>query len=403
MEEAHPTFNYGKGSVYSQDLYEFSEEEILAMCPSSVHKVTKMRNSNNMVLLTFFGSFLPDRVHVGPIHLRVRRFVARPLQCFSCYGYGHGRSSCRETSRCGTCSALGSHSEENCDADAYCFYCRDAHQLRSRQCPRYRLEQDILQLANTQFLSLGSARRELLYRQKDGTGSKSYASLAARSSAEPVALKTSAAGSRSVVAGGPAVLSANRFALLSEDSVESSPRYDEAPPALTMVTHAAYIHARPPSSKPLKGLTKRLRGSAESIDLAQKKQSKISPGDRDSESLTDDSAMADAPVPPGPAVTPTVSDPASGGDGIPDVESSDTVVMAAPRGPTIPKRTVRPDSRPPAPGKDGDSRHSPVGRKAAVPRPGTSLHPVTSRRLLIPSQVSNGQALQRARPSTGTK
>ncbi|MPC86107.1 hypothetical protein E2C01_080923 [Portunus trituberculatus] len=101
------------------------------MCPSSVQKVTKMRNSSNMILLTFFGSTLPDRVHIGPINLRVRRFVSRPLQCFSCYGYGHGKSSCKEASRCGNCSALDSHSEEHCNVAAYCFHCRDANQVRS--------------------------------------------------------------------------------------------------------------------------------------------------------------------------------------------------------------------------------------------------------------------------------
>ncbi|MPC42870.1 hypothetical protein E2C01_036501 [Portunus trituberculatus] len=66
--KANPTFNNcSKGYVYSQDLYEFPEEEIQTMCPSSVHKVTKMRNSSNMVLLTFFGSTFPDHVHIGPI------------------------------------------------------------------------------------------------------------------------------------------------------------------------------------------------------------------------------------------------------------------------------------------------------------------------------------------------
>ncbi|MPC85492.1 hypothetical protein E2C01_080271 [Portunus trituberculatus] len=111
-----------------------------------------MRNSSNMVLLTFFGSTFTDCVHIGPINLR----------CFSCYGYGHGKSSCKEASRCGNCSALDSHSEDYCNAVAYCFHCHDAHQVRSRRCPRYRLEQDILQLANSQFISLGSARHELL-------------------------------------------------------------------------------------------------------------------------------------------------------------------------------------------------------------------------------------------------
>ncbi|MPC54447.1 hypothetical protein E2C01_048362 [Portunus trituberculatus] len=166
-----------------------------------------MRNSSNMILLTFFGSIHPDRVHIGPINRR----------CFSCYGYGHGKSSCKEASRCGDCSALDSHFEEHCNAAAYCFHFRDTHQVPSRQCPRYRLEQDILQIDNSQFISLGSARRELLYRQKDGTGATSCASLAARSSAESTGPKTTPATSHSVGAGGPVHL-ANMFALLSDDS-----------------------------------------------------------------------------------------------------------------------------------------------------------------------------------------
>ncbi|MPC44472.1 hypothetical protein E2C01_038145 [Portunus trituberculatus] len=60
-----------------------------------------------------------------PCHLQVL------LECFSCYSYS------------GNSSALDSHSEEHCNAAAYCVHCRDAHQVRSRQCPRYRLEQDI--------------------------------------------------------------------------------------------------------------------------------------------------------------------------------------------------------------------------------------------------------------------
>ncbi|MPC65023.1 hypothetical protein E2C01_059147 [Portunus trituberculatus] len=289
--KTQPTFNYSKGCVYSQDLFEFPEEEILATCPSSGHKVAKIRNSSIMVLLTFFGSTLPDPVHIGPINIRVRHFVSHPLQCFSCYVYGHGKSSCKEASRCGNCSAPDSHSEEHCNAAAYCFHCCDAHQVCFRQCPRYRLEQDILQLANSQFISLGSARRELLYRQKDGTGTTSYASLATRSSAESAGPKTTpSATSRSAGAGGPVCL-ANRFAFLSDDSVESSERCDGNPPDMTKVTHVVDVHFSPVSPKPLKSLTKQHCGSTESIDLAQPKQSKVSPGAHDRESFRDCSAM----------------------------------------------------------------------------------------------------------------
>ncbi|MPC68500.1 hypothetical protein E2C01_062702 [Portunus trituberculatus] len=135
--KAHPIFNYSKGCVYSQDLYEFPEEEILTRCPSSVRKVTKMRNSSNTVILIFFGSTLPDRIHIGPINLRLRRFISRPFQCFSCYGYSHGNSSCKKASPCGNCSALDSQTDEHCNAAVYRFHCRDAHQVRSRQCPGY--------------------------------------------------------------------------------------------------------------------------------------------------------------------------------------------------------------------------------------------------------------------------
>ncbi|MPC65277.1 hypothetical protein E2C01_059410 [Portunus trituberculatus] len=208
------------------------------MCPNSVHKVTKMRNSSNMVLFTFFGSTLLDRVHIGPISLRVRRFISRPPSVFL-------------------------------------------------------VLRDILQLANSQFIGLGSVRRELLYRQKDGTGATSYVSFI-RSSAESAGPKTSAT-SHSLVGGGYAVRLANRFALLSDDSAESSERCNGNPPASTKVTHVVDVHALPVSPKPSKGLTKRHHVSTESIDLAQPKQSKISPGAHDCETSRDRSVMV-API-----------------------------------------------------------------------------------------------------------
>ncbi|MPC86103.1 hypothetical protein E2C01_080919 [Portunus trituberculatus] len=282
--KAHLTFNYSKCCVYSQDLYEFPEEEILVMCPNSVQKVTKMRNSSNMVLLTFFGSTLPDRVNVRPINHR----------CFSCFGYGHDKSTCKEASRCGNYSALDSHTEEHCNAVCNCFHCRDADQL-----------------ANTQFISLGSARHELLYRQKAGTGATSYALLAARTSVESAGPKTIlSATSRSVRAGGPVNL-ANRFALLTDDSVQSPARSDENNTDLTKLTHVVDVHSPPASPKLFKNMAKRHRGSAESLDLAQPKQSKVSPGAHNRKSSRDRSTRVVPVVSVQPPVTPSVSDQAS--------------------------------------------------------------------------------------------
>ncbi|MPD04067.1 hypothetical protein E2C01_099736 [Portunus trituberculatus] len=177
-----------------------------------------------------------------------------------------------------------------------------------------------LQLANSQFISLGSAHRELMYRQKDGTGATSYASLAARSSAESPGPKTTTpATSRSVGVSGPVYL-ANRFALLSGDSVESSLRSDENNTDLTKVTHIVDVHLLPVSPKPLKGLTKRHRGSAESIDLAQPKQSKVHV------------TVSPPVVSVQPSVTPSVSNWASCDEDSLSMETSDDIVTAVPHG-----------------------------------------------------------------------
>ncbi|MPD04707.1 hypothetical protein E2C01_100410 [Portunus trituberculatus] len=137
--------------------------------------------------------------------------------------------------------------------------------VRSRQCPRYRLEEDILQLANWQFISLGSprlnsctARRTVLVRHPMLLW--------------PLALQLSLPVRRQLLL--PLALLGRVFLfirLIVDD------------------------HMPPISPKPLKGLTKRHRGSAESTDLAQSKQSKVSPGVHDRDFSRDRSAMV-APV-----------------------------------------------------------------------------------------------------------
>lgn len=160
----HRTFNYCKGHAYNPDLFAFSDEDVLGICPDNVQRVSKIKGSHNMLVFTFYGTYLPDSVKVGPIALTLRPFVDRPLQCYGCYEFGHGKKNCTGRTRCGHCSALDAHPTSECESEPYCFHCKDAHPLSSRQCERYCLEQDILHFANSQFISRGSARRELVYR-----------------------------------------------------------------------------------------------------------------------------------------------------------------------------------------------------------------------------------------------
>ncbi|MPD05842.1 hypothetical protein E2C01_101612 [Portunus trituberculatus] len=142
----------------------------------------------------------------------------------------------------------------------------------------------------------------------------------------------------------------------------------------------------------------------ESLDLAQPKQSKDSPGSHNRESSRDRYTRVAPLVFIQPPVTPSVSDRASCHEDGLCIETFDDIVTAVPRGPAVSKSAVQPHLRPPMTGRSDDgSHHSPVGRKAAVQRPGTSELPVSTRLLIISSQASHGQPLQEARPSTAPK
>ncbi|MPC45898.1 hypothetical protein E2C01_039604 [Portunus trituberculatus] len=116
-------------------------------------------------------------------------------------------------------------------------------------------------------------------------------------------------------------------------------------------------------------------------------QSKISPGAHDRKSFRDRSAVVSIE----PAVIPSVSDLASCEKDALAMESSDNVVTAAHREPTVAKSAVRPEPRPLVPGRNDDnSHHSPVGRKGVVHQPGTSQLLVSSHRVTVEAFAPRG-------------
>ncbi|MPD06217.1 hypothetical protein E2C01_102014 [Portunus trituberculatus] len=103
------------------------------------------------------------------------------------------------------------------------------------------------------------------------------------------------------------------------------------------------VHLPPPSPKPLKGMTKLHRGSAESIEFAQPKQYKVSPGAHDRESSRDRSAMVAPVISVQPPVTHSVPDRASCDEDGLNMETSDDIFTAVPCGPTESRSEVQPD------------------------------------------------------------
>ena len=156
----HHSFNTLKGVVYSRDLFEFSVEEILEMCPATVYEVRKLSGKNGSILLYFNSRFLPDYIEVEHSRFKVKKYRHKPKQCFQCFEFGHITSSCRNTPRCPSCS--GTHEKSESCGPVVCANCEGNHPPSSRECIRFRFEQEILEVAHNEFVSIGSAKRKVM-------------------------------------------------------------------------------------------------------------------------------------------------------------------------------------------------------------------------------------------------
>ena len=170
----HRSFNTLKGVIYSRDLFDFSDDEILDRCPPTVCKAQKLKGTNNAILVTFTCRYLPEILLMEHGHVKVKKFKSKPLQCFNCFEYGHSIKICQNDKKCNICSCHHK-TNERCTEDEYCFNCKGSHFPNSRECPRYKFEQEVVEVANNEHVSFGSAKRLIMGANKDL--SSTYASI----------------------------------------------------------------------------------------------------------------------------------------------------------------------------------------------------------------------------------
>ena len=162
----HLNFSYGRGVIFDRDLYEFSEEEILDMCPARVWKVNKIPNTS-MIILSFEDEEVPFNILIENERINVKPFKQRPMQCYNCYGYGHPSRACKNKKICRNCPEFH---HEHCPNEVKCVNCSGNHRHNDINCKRYKLEEAAINKSTSEHISVGYARRLL---DKD----KTYASV----------------------------------------------------------------------------------------------------------------------------------------------------------------------------------------------------------------------------------
>ena len=221
----HKSFNTTRGVVYSRDLYEFSEEEILSRCPSFVYKIKKLRG-NNAILLTFSTDYVPDYVIISHIRMKVRKYRPSPMQCHNCFVYGHTLANCSSPKKCYVCSGEHDDWESVCSLPKHCFHCKSSHSPNSKDCSRFKLEQSIVEAANDQHISIGSAKRLIMGANKDANSTYSLAMKQLKTSKENASSTSGKSSRPTSVASIPAksnnsILSASNQSVLPPEVSDS--------------------------------------------------------------------------------------------------------------------------------------------------------------------------------------
>ena len=93
--------------------------------------------------------------------MKVKKFYGRPQQCHNCYEFGHVKLYCPQSSqRCYVCSLF--HEEDECTLVRKCIHCCGDHSSNSKQCPKYKFEQEVVARAEDERISFGAARAQLV-------------------------------------------------------------------------------------------------------------------------------------------------------------------------------------------------------------------------------------------------
>ena len=154
----HNSFSYGKGVIFDEDLYEFTEDEILDMCPSNIWKIKKVPRTK-MIILSFEEPDIPSHIFIENVKINVRAYKQRPLQCYRCFKFGHPSDACRNEQKiCMNCSAP---EHGLCDREIKCVNCNKDHKPNSKICEEFRKEVEAIMKAAADHISIGAAKKIL--------------------------------------------------------------------------------------------------------------------------------------------------------------------------------------------------------------------------------------------------
>ena len=161
----HGTLNTCKGVIISSESTLCTDKDLQEWLSQydvvDIKRFEPRKDRTQLLILTFNGKSIPQRVSVGFEGCRVRPYIPNPQRCFNCQRFGHMSRACSRQATCSNCGSLDHlHSREvPCSVTPYCVNCGGGHSSFDKSCPQWQTEKEVLKLKVTKEISFPEARR----------------------------------------------------------------------------------------------------------------------------------------------------------------------------------------------------------------------------------------------------
>ena len=157
----HRALNSSKFVIKCEELDKMQEEEIKQEHqPQGIIDVKRISICYSLYVLTIKGQNFPKRINIGYLKKETRPYIPNHQRCFQCQKFGHTKNSCKSKAVCAGCDEEG-HNLDDCQNEPKCVNCQGDHVAISRDCPKRKIEKDVVTLKYTEKISFADARKRL--------------------------------------------------------------------------------------------------------------------------------------------------------------------------------------------------------------------------------------------------
>ena len=102
----------------------------------------------------------PSQINVGFLIRDTKVYIPKPQHCLSCQKYGHSKRHWKNQPKCAKCGQAG-HDDHECEKEAKCANCNGDHPAYTRNCPKWKIEKDIIKVKYQKSILFYKARQQV--------------------------------------------------------------------------------------------------------------------------------------------------------------------------------------------------------------------------------------------------